>query len=29
LAIVRQIVESHGGQIAAFSRLGRGSTFVM
>ncbi|XVV10162.1 sensor histidine kinase [Actinoplanes sp. CA-131856] len=29
LAIVRQVVESHGGQIAAFSRLGHGSTFVM
>jgi signal transduction histidine kinase len=29
LAIVRQIVESHGGQVAAFSELGRGSTFVL
>ena len=29
LAIVRQIVESHGGQVAAFSVLGRGSTFVL
>ncbi|MGW4463723.1 sensor histidine kinase [Micromonospora sp. NPDC004704] len=29
LAIVRQIVESHGGQVAAFSRLGVGSTFVL
>jgi signal transduction histidine kinase len=29
LAIVRQIVESHGGQVALFSTLGAGSTFVM
>lgn len=29
LAIVRQIVESHGGQVALFSRLGAGSTFVL
>jgi signal transduction histidine kinase len=29
LAIVRQIVESHGGHVAAFSELGRGSTFVL
>ncbi|WP_431898330.1 sensor histidine kinase [Nonomuraea sp. bgisy101] len=29
LAIVRQIVESHGGQVAVFSQLGRGSTFVL
>ncbi|WP_415830246.1 sensor histidine kinase, partial [Kibdelosporangium persicum] len=29
LAIVRQIVESHGGKAAVFSRLGRGSTFVL
>jgi signal transduction histidine kinase len=29
LAIVRQIVESHGGHVAAFSDLGRGSTFVL
>ncbi|MEV6305164.1 HAMP domain-containing sensor histidine kinase [Actinoplanes sp. NPDC051861] len=29
LAIVRQIVESHGGQVAAFSELGVGSTFVL
>jgi signal transduction histidine kinase len=29
LAIVRQIVESHGGQVAAFSTLGEGSTFVL
>lgn len=29
LAIVRQIVESHGGQVTAFSTLGVGSTFVM
>jgi signal transduction histidine kinase len=29
LAIVRQIVESHGGQVAAFSTLGAGSTFVL
>jgi signal transduction histidine kinase len=29
LAIVRQIVESHGGQVAAFSELGKGSTFVL
>jgi signal transduction histidine kinase len=29
LAIVRQIVESHGGQVAAFSTLGRGSVFVL
>lgn len=29
LAIVRQIVESHGGQVAAFSTLGVGSTFVL
>lgn len=29
LAIVRQIVESHGGQVAVFSELGKGSTFVL
>jgi len=29
LAIVRQIVESHGGQVAAYSTLGVGSTFVL
>jgi signal transduction histidine kinase len=29
LAIVRQIVESHGGHVAAFSELGQGSTFVL
>lgn len=29
LAIVRQIVESHGGQVAVFSAEGRGSTFVL
>jgi signal transduction histidine kinase len=29
LAIVRQIVESHGGQVAAYSALGVGSTFVL
>jgi signal transduction histidine kinase len=29
LAIVRQIVESHGGQVAVFSELGAGSTFVL
>jgi signal transduction histidine kinase len=29
LSIVRQIVESHGGQVAAFSTLGVGSTFVL
>jgi signal transduction histidine kinase len=29
LAIVRQIVESHGGQVAAYSTLGSGSTFVL
>jgi signal transduction histidine kinase len=29
LAIVRQIVESHGGRVAAFSEPGRGSTFVL
>jgi signal transduction histidine kinase len=29
LAIVRQIVESHGGHVAAFSELGRGSTFLL
>ena len=29
LAIVRQIVESHSGQVAAFSTLGVGSTFVL
>jgi signal transduction histidine kinase len=29
LAIVRQIVESHGGQVALHSRLGEGSTFVL
>ena len=29
LAIVRQIVESHGGQVTAFSTLGVGSTFVL
>ncbi|WP_344652349.1 HAMP domain-containing sensor histidine kinase [Cryptosporangium japonicum] len=28
LAIVRQIVESHGGQVTAYSTLGVGSTFV-
>ena len=29
LAIVRQIVESHGGQVRVFSRLGEGATFVL
>jgi signal transduction histidine kinase len=29
LAIVRQIVESHGGQVAAHSAVGAGSTFVI
>lgn len=29
LAIVRQIVESHAGQIRLFSRVGEGSTFVL
>ncbi|MBM2619608.1 HAMP domain-containing histidine kinase [Actinoplanes sp. LDG1-06] len=29
LAIVRQIVESHGGRVAAFSEPGQGSTFVL
>ncbi|GAA1651027.1 sensor histidine kinase [Actinoplanes couchii] len=29
LAIVRQIVESHGGQVTAYSQLGVGSTFVL
>ncbi|NGO41688.1 sensor histidine kinase [Streptomyces ureilyticus] len=29
LAIVRQIVESHGGQVRLFSRMGEGSTFVL
>ncbi|MET0492058.1 MAG: HAMP domain-containing sensor histidine kinase [Actinoplanes sp.] len=29
LAIVRQIVESHSGQVAAYSTLGVGSTFVL
>ncbi|XVU29768.1 sensor histidine kinase [Actinoplanes sp. CA-054009] len=29
LAIVRQIVESHGGRVAAHSEPGRGSTFVL
>ncbi|MEV6487630.1 HAMP domain-containing sensor histidine kinase [Actinoplanes sp. NPDC051633] len=29
LAIVRQIVESHGGQVAAHSSVGAGSTFVI
>ncbi|MEU9333513.1 HAMP domain-containing sensor histidine kinase [Streptomyces sp. NPDC048290] len=29
LAIVRQIVESHGGQIRLFSKVGEGSTFVL
>ncbi len=29
LAIVRQIVESHGGHVAAWSTLGVGSTFVL
>ncbi|WP_407563788.1 sensor histidine kinase [Streptomyces sp. 184] len=29
LAIVRQIVESHGGQPRLFSRMGAGSTFVL
>ncbi|MFI9820229.1 sensor histidine kinase [Streptomyces sp. NPDC052013] len=29
LAIVRQIVESHGGQVRLFSRVGHGSTFVL
>ena len=29
LAIVRQIVESHGGQVAAYSTVGVGSTFVL
>lgn len=29
LAIVRQIVESHGGSVAVFSEVGVGSTFVL
>ncbi|MFI6294472.1 sensor histidine kinase [Nonomuraea sp. NPDC050790] len=29
LAIVRQIVESHAGRVAVFSRLGAGATFVL
>ncbi|MDO0931649.1 HAMP domain-containing sensor histidine kinase [Streptomyces sp. DG2A-72] len=29
LAIVRQIVESHGGQVRLFSQVGKGSTFVL
>ncbi|MFF5243401.1 sensor histidine kinase [Streptosporangium sp. NPDC000095] len=29
LAIVRQIVESHGGHVRLFSRLGEGSVFVL
>lgn len=29
LAIVRQIVESHGGQVRLFSKVGEGSTFVL
>ncbi len=29
LAIVRQIVESHGGRVAAYSEPGHGSTFVL
>ena len=29
LASVRQITESHGGQVAAYSTLGEGSTFVL
>ncbi|WP_419993503.1 sensor histidine kinase [Streptomyces boninensis] len=29
LAIVRQITESHGGQVRLHSRLGQGSTFVL
>jgi signal transduction histidine kinase len=29
LAIVRQIVESHGGRVVVFSEVGVGSTFVM
>jgi light-regulated signal transduction histidine kinase (bacteriophytochrome) len=29
LAIVRQIVESHAGQVRLFSRVGEGSTFVL
>ena len=29
LAIVRQIVESHGGQVTAYSAVGVGSTFVL
>ncbi|GID30781.1 sensor histidine kinase [Paractinoplanes brasiliensis] len=29
LAIVRQIIESHGGRVAAFSPPGNGSTFVL
>jgi signal transduction histidine kinase len=29
LAIVRQIVESHGGQVALFSTEGDGATFVL
>ncbi|MCY1141223.1 HAMP domain-containing sensor histidine kinase [Actinoplanes sp. Pm04-4] len=29
LAIVRQIVESHGGRVAAYSTPGNGSTFVL
>lgn len=29
LAIVRQIVEAHGGAVAVESRLGHGSTFAL
>lgn len=29
LAIVRQIVESHGGRVGVFSHVGQGSTFVL
>ncbi|MFF4274039.1 sensor histidine kinase [Streptomyces sp. NPDC001536] len=29
LAIVRQIVESHGGQVRLFSKVGEGATFVL